>query len=816
MKTKLNTVITALLTALFTELEQSGFAQTPTANMVWIPARTFTMGDTFNEGGFFTDERPTHAVYVSGFYIDKYEVAKALWDSVKAWNGGNGYGYNYAGSAKAADHPIRSLNWYDCVKWCNARSQKEGLIPCYYTDAGLSVIYKTGQVDPYVKWGANGYRLPTEAEWEKAARGGASGHRFSWSDANTITHSRANYYSRSSYSYDISPTRGYHPTFAIGYQPYTSPVGYFLPNGYGLYDMTGNVWEWCWDWYQSSWYSQSGATQNDTRGPAGSSGFRVLRGGGWGDAAYYSRCSYRNSYPIIPSYPYDGIGFRSVLQFYIPQACLQVIGTQTTEPTYGSCPVREVGKDNLILVTHGWNPDVRWLEAMTNAIQVYLDSRGLNSWKVVAYKWVEKATVSVTGVIGNAVQEGESLGKGLRAQAWSHIHFIAHSAGSGLIQAATDYIKDTSLGTPPTTVIHSTFLDAYVGTVYWGRSKYGQSANWADSYFSRDKETFGEFWQFTEGPLDNCYNVDITWLDPNKSTLDVYYSTGSGVLQTCIRTITSHQYPHTFYANTIPPNSVEGSAGFGFLLSKEANGWDTALSYAHNNNPPRVLGTPDPPCVEYLYTSTPAVIGPTVNFSTTPSQQSLTGLIVKNSGSVRLTTDSPAWLASFIALTNPANIVSFNAQFTSTAYARGLLSVYWDTNTIGSVDELTVLPGLRRYTFAFPRAESNSVHTLGFRLDAFTNIQSSVNITNVTLGFFGVSQPFRLSVTTNTIGGLHMFQLTGQSGFTYTVETSTNLVNWETVAILANTNLANTNGTVRFVDTGSTNARARFYRALAP
>jgi sulfatase modifying factor 1 len=275
-------------------------------DMALIPAGSFTMGDTFGDGWSY--ELPLHTVYVSAFYMDRYEVTKALWDTVKSWNGGNGYSYDHAGSGKASTHPVQTIDWYDCVKWCNARSQKEGLTPCYYTDSGLTVVYKTGQVAPYVKWTAIGYRLPTEAEWEKAARGGASGHRFPWSDVDTITHSQANYYSDSSYSYDISPTRGYHPTFNEGVPPYTSPVGYFAANGYGLYDMAGNVWEWCWDWYGA--YSSS--SQTDPRGPASGSD-RVLRGGGWGSGAIFCRSADRYYDFSYPTYGYYGLGFRSVL-----------------------------------------------------------------------------------------------------------------------------------------------------------------------------------------------------------------------------------------------------------------------------------------------------------------------------------------------------------------------------------------------------------------------------------------------------------------------------------------------------------------------
>lgn len=259
--------------------------------MVLIPAGSFVMGATTNVGHeSYSDEKPQHTVYVSAFYMDRYEVTKALWDEVANWAAGNGYDIaTNSASGKAPNHPAHYVTWYECVKWCNARAQKDGLTPCYTTN-GLT--YKTGNNSNVVcNWTANGYRLPTEAEWEKAARGGTANHRFPWSDVDTIQHARANYYSSSSYAYDTSPTRGYHPSYTNAPTPYTSPVGSFTANGYGLYDMAGNVWEWCWDWYSSSYYSTSPGT--DPRGAASGS-YRVQRGGGWFGNADFVRVAYRN------------------------------------------------------------------------------------------------------------------------------------------------------------------------------------------------------------------------------------------------------------------------------------------------------------------------------------------------------------------------------------------------------------------------------------------------------------------------------------------------------------------------------------------
>ena len=247
-------------------------------NFVHVPGGPFTMGSPPAEAGRYSNE-VQHRVSLTGFEMDKYDVTFEEYDAYCAATGvekpsDNGWG--------RGTRPVVNVDWHDAVAFCNWRSRQEGRNPAYAINAR--------RVD--CDWGANGYRLPTEAEWEYAAKGGpaASGLEADAmyagsSDLNAMTWNSANSKAQ------------------------THPVGQKAPNSLGLYDMSGNVWQWCWDWYKS----YSATDQSDPKG-AVSGVFRVMRGGGWDFDARTLRSANRGYNG--PSSHDSVCGFRLVLSGY--------------------------------------------------------------------------------------------------------------------------------------------------------------------------------------------------------------------------------------------------------------------------------------------------------------------------------------------------------------------------------------------------------------------------------------------------------------------------------------------------------------------
>jgi len=257
---------------LFLTLHTTLTAQTPPANMVLIKGGTFTMGSPANEPERGNDETQ-HQVTVSSFYMGKYEVTQKEYMEIMGTNPSNFKGDNL---------PVEKVSWYDAVEYCNKRSQKEGLTPAY-TKNGDNVTWNRN---------ANGYRLPTEAEWEYACRVGTT---TPFITGNNITTKQANY----------DGTEPYNNNAMGEDREKTTPVGSFAPNAWGLYDMHGNVWEWCWDWYGDY---PTGTQTDPVRAVSGAK--RVARGGSWSHSAADVRSAIRGD--ITPSFRGSAVGFRLV------------------------------------------------------------------------------------------------------------------------------------------------------------------------------------------------------------------------------------------------------------------------------------------------------------------------------------------------------------------------------------------------------------------------------------------------------------------------------------------------------------------------
>ena len=270
----------------FVSLALTSFAQTP--EMIYIQGGTFTMGCTSEQEPDCQDnESPAHEVTVNSFYMGKYEVTQGEWESLM---GENPSGFGDCGS----NCPVERVSWYDVVVYCNRLSEQAGLTPCYYSDDGYINVYgKSGQTwslpnagEVYWLATSNGYRLPTEAEWEYAARGGMQSKGYKYAGSN-----------------DIGLVAWFNGNFIAG----SNPIGGKLTNELGLLDMSGNINELCWDWYDRNYYSESNFCQ--PQGP-NSGAFRCVRGGDWGTDRQFCRVSFR--FNLNPDESFTSVGFRLV------------------------------------------------------------------------------------------------------------------------------------------------------------------------------------------------------------------------------------------------------------------------------------------------------------------------------------------------------------------------------------------------------------------------------------------------------------------------------------------------------------------------
>ena len=284
-------------------------------NMVFIQGGTFQMGDQFGDG--YSNEKPVHSVTLSNFQLSRYEVSVEEFsqfvnatgyktDAEKGdgsyvvndkgdWVKRSGVNWRHDATGKTRpsgeyDHPVIHVSWNDAVAYCNWLSDQHQLQRVY--------TIQSDQVK--ANWNADGYRLPTEAEWEYAARSKGKKYKYAWGNSTTPNANIGDEAAKRQYSW-TGIWEGYNDGYV-----HTAPVNRFEQGDLGLFNMTGNVLEWCWDWYGSDYY-ESSKNATDPHGPSFGAR-RVLRGGSWNGRPAVVRASYR--YDYTPEYRLNGIGFR--------------------------------------------------------------------------------------------------------------------------------------------------------------------------------------------------------------------------------------------------------------------------------------------------------------------------------------------------------------------------------------------------------------------------------------------------------------------------------------------------------------------------
>jgi formylglycine-generating enzyme required for sulfatase activity len=263
------------------------------------------MGSTDDDKDARSDEKPEREVRISRpFYLGVFEVTQAQYRDVTGQNpsyfASTGDGKNAIAGQLTDQHPVEMVSWLDAVRFCNTLSEREGLKPFYEID---------GDNVQVPNWDGTGYRLPTEAEWEYTCRAGS---RTSYSFGDDVKghawladNSGRELWDSGRFWIEINNDSS---KYLDGIQRRgccTHPVGQKIANGFGLYDMHGNVWEWCWDWYDAECYKQM-LNNTPTGPPAGTD--RVLRGGSFSNGPANLRSAVR--FRSVPANRYRDLGFR--------------------------------------------------------------------------------------------------------------------------------------------------------------------------------------------------------------------------------------------------------------------------------------------------------------------------------------------------------------------------------------------------------------------------------------------------------------------------------------------------------------------------
>lgn len=331
---------------------QSGDCVAP--EMVFVEGDVYNMGCTNEQNGCGPDEYPAHEVTLTDFFIGKYEVTQSQWNALIPE-----YTPDNSGFGTGDTHPVYNISWYDVVTFCNRLSLQEGYTPCYYFDENFTGVFDslTGisstYIDIYWNHSADGYRLPTEAEWEYAARGGILSNDYLYSGSNNVN---------AVAWWDINDDNSV----------LAQAVGTKAANELGLYDMSGNVWEWCWDWSSDTYYNESTAC-NPTGPISGTT--KTERGGAWTGNSNFCRVASRDLNVLPGTRSFFG-GFRLCRGEITPDECIIMCNRQSDSLSLVELYNAANGPNwnitwNLNTSIENWHGLPNWLtEGCPNSLQI--------------------------------------------------------------------------------------------------------------------------------------------------------------------------------------------------------------------------------------------------------------------------------------------------------------------------------------------------------------------------------------------------------------------------------------------------------------